>query len=297
MNDAERWAAVLARERSPRFFYGVVTTGVYCRPSCPARRPRRDNVAFFDSCDDAERAGYRPCRRCVPRAPHPALHLVADVCRYIDAHDDRRVTLAELAEFSGLSAFHLQRTFKAELGVSPREYSEARRRRTMPEPAKTMETICYAISDSPIGRMLVAESSRGICAVSFEDGKTDLLAWMRQQFPRADLVRCELPNAVAALLRAINGDTVELPLDIRATAFQQKVWRQLKMIPRGRTCTYEELAAAIGQPSAVRAAAHACAANRIAVAVPCHRVVRKDGGLGGYRWGIERKRRLLDLER
>jgi AraC family transcriptional regulator of adaptative response/methylated-DNA-[protein]-cysteine methyltransferase len=227
------------------------------------------------------------------------LHLVADICRYIEANLDRRVTLADLAEFAGLSPYHLQRTFKAEAGVSPREYGDARRRAMMPEGRKTrqMETIRYTIADSPLGRMLVAESQKGVCAVSFEDGVTDLVAWLRQQFPRAELVRAEIPGAVAALIRAINGDTSGLPLDIRATAFQQKVWRQLQAIPRGQTCTYEELAAAIGQPAAVRAAAHACAANRIAVAVPCHRVVRKDGGLGGYRWGLERKRRLLDLER
>ena len=293
MQDTQRWAAVLARDRESKFFYAVQTTGIYCRPSCPSRRPSVSSVQFFETPAEAEQAGFRPCMRCKPRGPEPRSHLITDLCRFIDANIERSIPLAELAEFAGLSPFHLQREFKAELGVTPREYAEARRRQVMPDSRRTAETIRYATAASPLGPMLVAESDRGICAVTFGD---DLVGWLKQQFPAATLQRADLPDAVRALTGAMNGETVDLPLDIRATAFQQKIWQQLRTIPRGRTTTYEELAAAVGQPSAVRAAAQACAGNRIAVAIPCHRVVRKDGSLGGYRWGIDRKRRLLELE-
>lgn len=298
MLDTERWAAVLARDRESRFLYAVGSTGIYCRPSCPSRRPQRENVTFFDSPEEAERAGYRACRRCSPSSGQdPLAHLVTDVCRFLEANIDRRVTLTELAEFAGLSPFHLQRRFKAELGVSPREYAEAHRRQTMPDSKRTRETIRYGISESPLGPMLVAQSERGICAVSFDRDAAVLTAWLRQQFPNAVLENADVSEAAQALVGFMDGAPLGLPLDIRATAFQHKAWQALQAIPRGKTLTYEELAAAIGQPSAVRAAAHACATNRIAVAIPCHRVLRKDGSLGGYRWGIEKKRRLLDLER
>lgn len=298
MQDTERWEAVLNRDRRSRFFYAVASTGVYCRPSCPSRRPRRENVTFFDTAGEAERAGYRACRRCAPAAAlEPAAHLVTDLCRFLEANVERRVSLGELAQFAGLSPFHLQRVFKAELGVSPREYAEAHRRQTMPGSKYTRETIRYGIVESPLGPMLVAESDAGICAVSFDADGGLLTGWLRQQFPRASLVQGDVGRSAAALIAFMEGSPLGVPLDVRATAFQQKVWRALQAIPRGRTVTYEELAAAVGQPSAVRAAAHACATNRIAVAIPCHRVLRKDGSLGGYRWGIDKKRRLLDLER
>jgi AraC family transcriptional regulator of adaptative response/methylated-DNA-[protein]-cysteine methyltransferase len=293
MQDTERWAAVLARDRTSNFFYAVQTTGIYCRPSCPSRRPSASAVTYFDTTADAERAGFRPCLRCTPRGPERRSHLVNDVCRFIDANIERRITLAELSEFAGLSPFHLQREFKSELGISPREYADARSRQLMPDSRRTGEIIRYATAESVLGPMLVAETDRGICAVTFGD---DLVGWLKQQFPAARLQRAELPDAVHALTQAMRGEAVKLPLDIRATAFQHKIWQHLRTIPRGRTATYEELAAAAGQPTAVRAAARACATNRIAVAIPCHRVIRKDGALGGYRWGIDRKRRLLELE-
>jgi AraC family transcriptional regulator of adaptative response/methylated-DNA-[protein]-cysteine methyltransferase len=293
MQDTERWAAVLARDRKSKFFYAVQTTGVYCRPSCPSRRPSVSTVKFFDTPAAAERAGFRPCLRCKPRGPDPKTHLITDVCRFIDANIERRVSLDELAKFAGLSPFHLQREFKAELGISPREYAESRRRQWMPDSRRTTETIRYAIGPSPLGPMLVAESDRGICAVSFGD---DLVGWLKQQFPEATLAKSDLPEAVEALTSVMRGQPLRVPLDISATAFQQKVWQQLRTIPRGQTATYEEIAAAVGYPSAARAVARACATNRIAVAIPCHRVTRKDGSLGGYRWGIERKRRLLEME-
>jgi AraC family transcriptional regulator, regulatory protein of adaptative response / methylated-DNA-[protein]-cysteine methyltransferase len=293
MRDTERWAAVLARDRRSNFFYGVETTRIYCRPSCPSRRPSVSSVTFFDSPADAEQAGFRPCLRCTPRGPEPRSHLVTDVCRFIDANIERRITLPELSEFAGLSPFHLQREFKSELGISPREYADTRSRQLMPDSRRTAETIRYATTSSVLGPMLVAETDRGICAVTFGE---DLVGWLKQQFPEATLKPAELPEAVKALTLAMRGEAINVPLDIRATAFQHKIWQHLRAIPRGHTATYEEIAAAAGHPSAVRAAARACAANRIAVAIPCHRVIRKDGSLGGYRWGIDRKRRLLELE-
>ena len=297
--DTERWQAVLARDRASHFLYAVSSTGIYCRPSCPSRRPRAANVTFYDTAEEAERAGYRPCRRCSPSGAEPVAHLVTDVCRFLEANIDRRVTLGELARFAGLSPFHLQRVFKAELGVSPREYAESHRRQKMPESFRTRrsETIRYGIEESPLGPMLIAESDRGICAISFDTDRSLLTSWLRQQFPSADLAPGDVSMAANAVTQLIDGRAASVPLDIRATAFQQKVWEALRAIPRGETRTYEQLAAAVGQPSAVRAAAHACATNRIAVAIPCHRVLRKDGSLGGYRWGIDKKRRLLDLER
>ncbi|HYP13386.1 MAG TPA: methylated-DNA--[protein]-cysteine S-methyltransferase [Bryobacteraceae bacterium] len=296
MQDLKKWQAVLKREPSHSFFYAVKTTGVFCRPSCPSRRPRPENVLFFDSPDEAVQAGFRACARCAPGHLEPRPHLVTDLCRYIDANLERKPSLSDLAQFAGLTPWHVQRTFRAELGVSPREYAEAKLRELMPDSTRRVETIRYTCADSALGVMLIAESDQGICAVSFGE-EADLVSWLRQQFPACHLQPASLPAAVTAMLELMRGQRKDLPLDIRATAFQQKVWKALREVPRGETVTYEQLALAVGQPAAVRAAANACAANRIAVAIPCHRIVRKNGGLGGYRWGAERKQKLLQMER
>lgn len=292
MPDTERWAAVLARDRAAKFFYAVASTGIFCRPSCPAKRPKPDSVRFFDSPAAAREAGYRPCRRCDPLAPEPRASLITDLCRFIEANSFRRITLKELSEFADLSPFHLQRLFRAETGLSPREYHVSLRRRD----TKPGEQVRYAVADSPLGRMLVAESKEGICAVSFGDNDEQLTGWLRVTLPYANLVPASLDEAAARVIRSIGPGRCDLPLDIRGTVFQQKVWKALQSIPSGETRTYAELAAMVGQPRAVRAAAHACASNRVAVLIPCHRVVRKSGDLGGYRWGVERKAELLSRE-
>src|SRR4051794_4734459 len=292
MTDAERWSAVVSRERGAQFIYAVRTTNIYCRPSCPSRRPHPDNVLYFDAPEVAERAGFRPCRRCDPRRPEPRVGLLVDLCRYLEANSGRRVTLAELSEFAELSPFHLQRVFREEVGVSPREYHAALNNRY----AEPGETVMFDIVDSPLGRMLIAESRRGLCAVSFGSDDQELSAWLKEQFPYAAVSRGELAASVRAVLQTFETGACDLPLDIRGTAFQQRVWNTLRSIPSGETRTYEELAAAIRQPRAVRAVANACGANRLAIVIPCHRIVRKDGTLSGYRWGTERKRAILDRE-
>ncbi len=292
MTETDRWSAVVARDRNAHFVYAVLTTRIYCRPSCPSRRPKPENVQYFDNPTAAENAGFRACKRCDPSGVEPRAGLVKDLCRFIEANLERRITLEELSEFAGLSPFHLQRTFRAELGVSPREYQAALRRRE----SAPGDVVTYAMVDSSLGRMLLAETRKGVCAVSFGEDDDGLRAWLKAQMPYAELREGELAIPADSILRALEPTGGDVPLDIRGTAFQQKVWNALRAIPAGETRSYEDLAAAIGQPAAVRAAAHACASNRIAVLVPCHRIVRKDGGLGGYRWGIGRKEALLRRE-
>ena len=286
MTDTERWTAVLAHDHQAKFLYGVTSTGVFCRPGCPSRRPSRRNVVFFDHPAEAERAGYRACKRCNPSGVDPATSLVEDLCRYMDAQGEQKTTLGELANFAEMSPFHLQRAFKSKLGISPRGYAKSRRE---------AGAVRYSFADSPLGRMLLAETERGVCGLAFADTDTELAEWLAIQFPAANLEQGQ-PLLLEPALRLAAGEPVELPLDVRGTAFQARVWEALKTIPRGKTWTYEELAQNVGQPGAVRAVARACATNRIAVAIPCHRVIRKDGGLGGYRWGLDRKRNLLESE-
>jgi len=350
----EFWKAVLARDRrfDRIFVYGVGSTGVYCRPSCPSRRPRPEKVEFFDGPDAAERSGFRACQRCHPRDVNrsdPKAQLVQNLCGLIDRHIDEPLSLQLLADQAKLSPFHLQKTFKQVLGISPREYADARRLLLLKSKLKNGGdvttavydagygsssrvyerapshlgmtpgsyrqgapgiAISYAITDSPLGRMLVATTDRGVCAVRFGDSDRELESGLRQEFPKADITadNQRLRSAISTLLAELEGKNLggtngnasahpDLPLDVRATAFQWRVWKALREIPRGFTRSYAEIARAIRQPTAVRAVARACATNPVAVLIPCHRVVRSDGEPGGYRWGAARKRALLEREK
>ncbi len=339
-----RWRTVLARDARAdgSFVYAVRTTGVYCRPSCPSRRPRPENVVFFALPEAAEAAGFRPCRRCRPEAagaPDPTLAAVRRVCRVIETTEGRPPTLATLAGEVGLSPTRLQRVFKRILGVSPRAYAEARRHRRVRErlaagddvagalyeagygsssrlyeaarerlgmtPATYRRggagaRIAYAIQPSPLDLLLVAATEQGVALVALGADERELEATLRAEFPAAEIRRDDraLGPRVAEILAHLEGETphVDLPVDVRATAFQWRVWQELRRIPRGETASYREIAERIGQPAAARAVGRACATNPVALVVPCHRAVRGDGGLAGYRWGIARKRALIDRE-
>ena len=338
------WEAVLARDANHdgEFFFAVSTTGVYCRPSCPAKRPRRENVTFYRRPEEAERAGFRACLRCKPKsaAGNPQTATVKEVCRYIEHHLDEPVTLERLGKVFGQSPFHLQKTFKKALGITPRAYADSCRmgllkrnlqagrsvthalydagyssssrlyEKTASQLGMTPDkyrrgaiaaTIRYTCTDSPLGRMLVAATEKGICAIQFGDQDDELTEGLKREFPFAMRKRddASMRSWTEAVLEQISGHNPNrsLPLDIRATAFQRRVWDHLQSLPFGTTQSYGEVAKAIGQPSAARAVARACASNRIAVAIPCHRVVREDGDMGGYRWGVERKKALLRMER
>lgn len=343
MSPEERWEAVLARDGAAddHFVYAVRSTGVYCRPSCPARRPARRNVVFYPGPDDAEACGYRPCRRCRPGGGDQAAGVAVrmrELCRVLDEATGRPPTLAELGRRVGMSPSHLQRTFKRLFGVTPREYVAARRvervrqglREGRPvtsalfdagygstrafyeqaagalgmKPAAYRnrgrgEVVTYTIVESSLGHVLVARTERGVCAVRFGE-PAELAAGLAQEFAAADVRRDDgvLGEAASAVVAAVDGGggDPDLPLDLRATAFQLEVWRAIRAIPRGETRSYSAVAASIGRPAAVRAVARACASNPVAVVVPCHRVVAADGSLGGYRWGLDRKRRLLEGE-
>jgi AraC family transcriptional regulator, regulatory protein of adaptative response / methylated-DNA-[protein]-cysteine methyltransferase len=337
------WVAVLARDASHdgEFFFGVSSTGVYCRPSCPAKRPRRENVTFFRRPEEAEKAGYRACLRCRPRAVgrNPQTEMVKQICRYIEQHLDEPVTLERLGAAFGQSPFHLQKTFKKTLGITPRAYADSCRmgllkrnlqsgrsvthalydagyssssrlyERTASQLGMTPDkyrrgaiaaTIRYTCTDSPLGRMLIAATEKGICAIQFADSDDELAEGLKREFPFAVRKRDDesMRSWTSTLLSQIAGHKLNrsLPLDIQATAFQRRVWAHLQSLPFGTTQSYGQVAKAIGQPTAARAVARACATNRLAVAIPCHRVVREDGEMGGYRWGVERKRALLLLE-
>lgn len=338
-----RWAAVLARDGTAdgRFFYAVNTTGVYCRPSCGARHPRPENVAFFATTAEAEAAGFRPCRRCRPDQPplaerHAAL--VTTLCRHME-QAETPPSLEALAHEAGLSPWHVHRIFKAATGLTPRQYAAALRTRRVQARLTKGESITealhaagfgsaagfyahsaallgmsprryraggadadirYAIGHSSLGAVLVAASPAGICAISLDDSPEALVEGLHARFPQARLGGGD-PAFEAQLARVIElvedpASAAALPLDIRGTAFQQRVWQALQAIPPGSTLSYTELARRIGAPTAVRAVASACAANPLAIAIPCHRVVRNDGALAGYRWGLQRKRALLDRE-
>lgn len=346
-NDA-RWAAVCARaqEADGRFWYSVRSTGVYCRPSCPARTPRRANVAFHASCADAETAGFRPCLRCRPlEAPlaERQAGAVARACGLIDVAldaGDPVPDLATLAAACSMSRFHFHRIFKAQTGITPKAYAAARRasrlEAALGQAASVTaaaydagfqssgrfyaasngllgmaprryraggagEAIRFAVADCALGALLVAATGKGICCILLGEDPDALVRDLQDRFPNADLVGAErdFERTVAEVVGFVEAPRIglALPLDVRGTAFQQRVWQALREIPAGRTVGYAELAERLGMPRAARAVAGACAANPVAVAIPCHRVVRNDGAISGYRWGVERKKTLLARER
>jgi AraC family transcriptional regulator, regulatory protein of adaptative response / methylated-DNA-[protein]-cysteine methyltransferase len=343
------WNAVQERDRSwdGKFFFGVMTTGVYCRPSCGCRTPLRKNVRFFLSPADAEGAGLRPCERCRPLAAvglDPDTDRIRKICDYIESHANDPLPLDHLASRAGLSSFHFQRSFKAVVGLTPRQFVEARRLEILKESLRSQPSVTAAIYeagfgsgsrvyervdtrlgmtpsayreggkdvaisyvsvDSELGRMMLAATDRGLCFVQFANDDEELLRLLRAEYPAAKIEAARQPYSaqfekwMLALQEHLKGQetSLDLPLDLRATAFQMKVWRYLQSLPYGSVQTYSEVAAGIGQPTAVRAVANACANNRVALVIPCHRVIRGNGDLAGYRWGIERKRALLDKER
>ena len=341
-NDEARWAVMLARDASfaGQFYLGVRTTGVYCRPGCPARFPKRANVRFFDTREEAEAAGFRPCKRCRPDQPlaEPHAEKVAQACRLIETAEEEP-KLEDIAASVGLSPYHFHRIFKATLGLTPKAYAVAKRNERMRESlghsASVTEAIYdagfnsnarfyanssqalgmtptdfrsgasgqeirYATGKSSLGLVLVAATEKGLCAILFGDDPNELLRDLQKQFPRANLVSGDAAfGQLAADVIGFVDDPakgLDLPLDIRGTAFQHRVWEALRRIPVGSTASYAEIAAKIGAPKAVRAVARACATNRIAVAIPCHRVIHSDGSISGYAGGVHRKRALLAKE-
>jgi AraC family transcriptional regulator of adaptative response/methylated-DNA-[protein]-cysteine methyltransferase len=338
-----RWAAVVARDSQSdgKFFYSVRTTGVYCRPSCPARSPRPENVDFHLTTADAERAGFRPCKRCKPdqaSLTDQRATKIADLCRFIETAE-YPPTLDELAKQAEMSAYHFHRVFKETTGLTPRGYSAAHRAKRVRQELDRSQTVTeaiydagynsngrfygesnevlgmtptryraggidteirFAIGECSLGSILVAQSDRGVCAILLGDGPDQLARDLQDRFPRAKLIGGdpEFEQLVATVVGFVEapGLGLSLPLDVRGTAFQQRVWNALRDIPAGQTVSYAEIAGRIGAPNSVRAVAQACGANALAVAIPCHRVVRRDGSLSGYRWGVERKRMLLARE-
>jgi AraC family transcriptional regulator of adaptative response/methylated-DNA-[protein]-cysteine methyltransferase len=341
--DEARWQAVLARDakRDGSFVFAVRSTRIYCRPSCPARRPLRARVSFFATPDEAEVAGFRPCRRCHPRSPEaPGRAWVRRVCRLIEGSPDRPPSLARLAATTGVGPHHLQRAFKRATGLSPKQYAEtlrlARLRRGLHAGAVVADAafaagygsashahtratrhlgmtpgvyrrggagmdLAFTITDSPLGRLLVAATERGLSALYLGDDDRRLERELAKEFPAARLRRDDgaLTSRVRPILDHLAGrlPALDLPLDVQATAFQWRVWQELRRIPRGEIRTYGEVARRIGRPSAARAVARACATNPVSIVIPCHRVVGQDGALTGYRWGVDRKRRILEGER
>jgi AraC family transcriptional regulator, regulatory protein of adaptative response / methylated-DNA-[protein]-cysteine methyltransferase len=342
-DEARWWQAVQARDASQdgRFVFAVSSTGVYCRPSCPSKRPRRENVSFFLQPDQAERAGFRACLRCRPKVVggNNRLRLVRAVCRYIEQHLDEPLTLAQLGSEFHQSPFHLQRTFKSVLGITPKSYADSCRMNQLKSNLRSGHSVTramydagyssssrlyertashlgmtpdkyrrgaiaahirYTCTDSPLGYMLIAATDKGICAIQFADNEEELEQGLKHEFPFAIRRRDDdgMREWKENLLGKLRGQRLNaaLPLDIQATAFQRRVWSYLQSIPLGETRSYAAVAKAIGQPSASRAVARACAANPVAVAIPCHRIVRTTGETGGYRWGAERKKALLEME-
>ena len=344
ISERDAWRAVEQRDAQfdGRFVYGVTSTGVYCKPSCPSRRPLRANIRFFQDPDVAEAMGFRACLRCRPRDAQTEADAAVERARaYLDRNAERGVSLTELAEHVKLSAWHLQRSFKRVLGVSPKEYQNARRVSRFKSRLRAGDTvsratyeagfgsssrvyersdellgmtpasyrkggagvhIAYTIDDAPVGRVLVGITERGVAAIELGATDGEVERALRDDFPNAEITRSD--DAHSTLVRAVldrirdprGAPRHRIPLDVDGTAFQLKVWKALQEIPTGERRSYAEVAATIGQPSATRAVASACAANRLAVVVPCHRVVRGDGTISGYKWGVQRKRQLLDEE-
>ncbi|MDJ0948323.1 MAG: bifunctional DNA-binding transcriptional regulator/O6-methylguanine-DNA methyltransferase Ada [Alphaproteobacteria bacterium] len=345
LSDDDRWTAVQSRDRrlDGAFVYAVATTRIYCRPSCPSRKPDRRHVAFFAVPEVAEQQGYRACRRCKPQeaeAGDPVVAAVRSACRFIEGHDEGPPPLEAVARHVGLSPHHLQRTFKRVTGISPRAYADAVRLSKFRTAVRNGDDVTdaiyqagygsssrlyeqagrqlgmtpatygkggagarirYAIAACPLDRILVAATDKGICFLAFGDDDRFLADELAAEFPAAEIERDDaaLGKWLGAVLERLRGETPhdELPLDVRATAFQRRVWQALSEIPYGQTRSYSEIAAALGAPKAQRAVGRACATNPVSLLIPCHRAVREDGGLGGYRWGLGRKETLLSRER
>ncbi|HXO87270.1 MAG TPA: bifunctional DNA-binding transcriptional regulator/O6-methylguanine-DNA methyltransferase Ada [Candidatus Acidoferrales bacterium] len=361
--NGSQWRAVESRDRRAdgSFVYAVRSTGIYCRPSCPSRKPHREQVVFFPLPEAAEQSGFRECRRCRPRTVpmrDARIATVARVCREIEAQveadpgidlrSDTQLTLAALGKSAGMSPHQLDRAFRTAMGITPRQYADAQRMRRLKSNLKKGDNVTtalyeagygsssrlyerapshlgmtpaeygrggagmdihYTIVDSPLGKLLVAATDRGISALYLGESGAALRAALRKEYPAANLTVEEgvsrreredgsLGERVAKILAHLRGQEphLDLPTDVQGTAFQRRVWEELRKIPYGATKTYTEVARAIGRPQAIRAVARACAMNPVSVVVPCHRVVRRDGNLAGYRWGISRKQALLEHE-
>jgi AraC family transcriptional regulator, regulatory protein of adaptative response / methylated-DNA-[protein]-cysteine methyltransferase len=343
LSDEDRWAAIVARDRAAdgAFYYSVKTTGVYCRPSCAARAPRRENVDFHSTCKAAEAAGFRPCKRCRPQEPTLTARRASAMetaCRSIENTDDVP-DFDALAEAAGMSRFHFQRVFKSVTGVTPRAYFAEHRARRVRDGLRRSNTVTeaiygagfnsngrfyatssqvlgmtptkfrsggegtsirFAVGQSSLGAILVGATEKGVCSILLGDDPNQLLHDLENRFPKAQLMpgAKDFEQWVAKVVGLVENPAqgLDLPLDVRGTAFQQKVWQVLRDIPAGSTASYSDIAGRIGAPRSVRAVARACALNSLAVVIPCHRVVRTDGALSGYRWGVDRKRRLLERE-
>ncbi len=339
--DEEKWRTVLARDSSMdgQFVVAVRTTGVYCKPSCPSKHPFRENVVFFSGPDEAEKSGFRACNRCRPREQSSHAELVQRVSEFINANLDGKLTLETLSREAGLSPFHFQRVFKKTLGISPRQYVEARRLEKVRRHLNRGETVAdsvydagftstsrlyekgsrtlgvhpgtfrrggegldiqFTIVDSPIGRLLLGATEKGICSVCIGGSDGAVESALREDYFAADLVRNDdgMKAWAEHFLRYFQGQEFPtgLPIDVAGTAFQWKVWKALQSISYGTTMSYSGIAEALGEPKAARAVARACATNHVALIIPCHRVVGRDGELHGYAWGVKRKRALLDME-
>ena len=338
------WQAVLKRDcrLDGVIVYAVTSTKIYCVPSCPSRKPKRNNVVIFNNHIAAEQAGFRPCKRCLPDRDSPKqknLELVEKICREIDRRREEQPTLSQLATWFNLSPSYLQRTFKRIVGITPKQYAEVSRLTKFKLELKQEENISkaiyqagynsssslyekitsklgmtpkiyqqhgkkakiiYTIASCNLGYLLVATTDKGICAIKLGDTPVELIKILAEEFNQATIIRDDssYKHWIETILSFIAGkkSNPNLPLDIRGTAFQQQVWQALQNIPYGETTTYTEIAKEIGKPKATRAIGNACGANPIALIIPCHRVVRSDGSLGGYRWGIERKQKLIQQE-
>ena len=342
--EQEAWNAIATRDAryDGTFVYAVRTTGVYCRPSCASRQPRRENVSFFANASEAEAAGFRACKRCGPRSrgSRGPSDLVKRAMAFLDAHGTERSTLDEVATAVGSSPFHLQRTFKREVGVSPKAYQDAKRMERLKAQLRDGDTVTratfeagfgssravydkapsglgmtpaayrrggagvnirYGVAKTALGWVLVASTERGVCAVSFAESARILEEGLHEEFPKAHIERAPqgMLEWLDEIVAFVNGErsNLSIPTDLSGTDFQLRVWKALQQIPFGSTRTYREVAEQLGDPNAARAVARACATNRAALVVPCHRVVAQGGGLSGYRWGVERKRKLLDREK
>ena len=343
-NEQFWWKAVQAKDArfNSVFVYAVRSTGIYCKPSCPSKRPRQGQVVFFSSCDAAEQSGFRACRRCKPRQTQkgdPHVETVLRACRAIEAEVDGPVSLAVLGKKLSISPHHLHRIFKKITGITPRQYAAAHRLKMFKSHIRNGEDVTsaiygagygsssrlyenaseqlgmtpavyrrggkgmiinYTIVNCHLGRLLVAATERGVCAISFGEEDGQLEYSLAAEYPAAVLRRDErhINNWVDPLLNHLNGSQqhLDLPVDLQATAFQLRVWEELRRIPYGETRTYGDIARGLGRPTANRAVARACAANPVALINPCHRVIRADGELGGYRWGLRRKKALLSME-